>query len=233
VLIRLHLHVSIVSIVQYPHARILVFCKAPRAGKVKTRLAKSIGETAAKEVHEYLAWHCLQQVLSFAIAPVELWCAPDTDHDFFRHCHTDLGIPLRQQKGDDLGQRMQHALSETLRNHMPVVLIGTDCPVLTADYLHSAFFAASQNKTVIAPAEDGGYVLLAVNELQSKLFTDMPWGTPQVYAETMARVAGETETLTPLWDIDYVEDLRRLCIAADDMPLDTKFRAYLEELNLS
>ncbi|NOX92075.1 MAG: glycosyltransferase, partial [Gammaproteobacteria bacterium] len=212
---------------QYPHARILVFCKAPQAGKVKTRLAKSIGDTAAKEVHEYLARHCLQQLLDFSVAPVELWCAPDTDHEFFRHCHTDLGIPLKQQTGDDLGQRMQHALCETLRHHAPVVVTGTDCPALTADHFHSALSAASQNKTAIAPAEDGGYVLLAVNELQPELFIDMPWGTPQVYAETMARVTGAVETLMLLWDIDYVEDLRRLRAVADDMLLDEQFRVYL------
>ncbi len=217
---------------QYPHARILVFCKAPQAGKVKTRLAKNIGETAAKIVHEHLARHCLQQMLDFAVAPVELWCAPDTDHDFFSHCHTELGIPLKRQVGNDLGQRMQHAINETLCNHAPVVLVGTDCPALTADYLRSACLAASQNKTVIIPAEDGGYVLLGMNKLQPKLFIDMPWGTSQVYTETIARVTGEVETLMPLWDIDYIADLRRLH-ATDDIPLDEQFQEYLKTLKLS
>ncbi len=216
---------------QYPHARILVFCKAPQAGKVKTRLAKDIGETAAKKVHEYLARHCLQQILSFAVAPVELWCAPDTDHDFFNYCHTELGIPLKQQIGNDLGQRMQHAINETLCNHAPVVVIGTDCPALTIDHLQSACSTASQNKTVIVPAEDGGYVLLGMNKSQPALFVDMPWGTSQVYTETMARVTGEVETLMPLWDIDYIADLRRLH-GTDDVPLDGQFRTYLETLDL-
>jgi len=219
--------------VQYPHARILVFCKAPQVGNVKTRLAKSIGETEAKEVHEYLARHCLQQMLDFSVAPVELWCAPDTDHDFFRRCHKDLGVPLKQQTGDDLGQRLQHAVRETLQHHALVVLVGTDCMALTADYLRSALSAASQNKTVVIPAEDGGYVLLAMSELQEKLFIDMPWGTSRVYAETMARVTGEVETLMPLWDIDYVADLRRLQAATDDIVLDEQFRAYLKKLDLS
>ncbi len=217
---------------EYPQARILVFCKAPQAGKVKTRLAKNIGKTAAKIVHEHLALHCLHQMLDFAVAPVELWCAPDTDHDFFSYCHTELGIPLKQQVGNDLGQRMQHAINETLRNHAPVVLIGTDCPVLTADYLQSACSAASQNKTVIVPAEDGGYVLLGMNKLQPELFVDMPWGTSQVYAKTMARVTGEVETLMPLWDIDYITDLRRLYATAD-IPLGEQFQTYLKTLTLS
>jgi len=219
--------------VQYPHARILVFCKAPQAGKVKTRLAKSIGKTAAKKVHEYLAWHCLQQVLSFSVAPVELWCAPDVHHDFFYQCHTRLDIPLKQQAGDDLGQRMQHAVCETLRHHQPVVVIGTDCPALTADCLSLALSVASQQKTAIIPAEDGGYVLLAVNELQPELFIDMPWGTSAVYAETMARITGDVEALMPLWDIDYVEDLKRLHAAVNDIALDEPFREYLDKLNFS
>lgn len=213
---------------QYSQSRILVFCKAPQVGKVKTRLAQDIGELAATRVHEYLARHCLQQIADFAIAPIELWCAPDREHDFFRACSSEMNIPLKQQVGDDLGQRMQHALSETLNQYPSAVLIGTDCPVITADYLRSAFVALSQQKTVIGPAEDGGYVLLGTYVEQPQLFSDMPWGTSQVYAKTVARVAGELESLPTLWDVDYLADLRRLQSCAVNARLDMQFQRYLE-----
>jgi len=218
---------------RYPHARLLVFCKAPQAGKVKTRLASHIGDSAATEIHQFLAQRFLSQLLDFDVAPLELWCAPDSDHQFFQRCRKDLGIPLRKQAGSDLGQRMKNAMAETLSHQSPVVIVGTDCPVFTADYLQSAFAAASQNKTVIGPAEDGGYVLLGMNALQPKIFTEMPWGTSQVYAETMARLTGEVEVLPSLWDVDYVADLRRLRAAEKHVQLDKKFRAYLQGLDLS
>jgi rSAM/selenodomain-associated transferase 1 len=218
---------------QYPRAKILVFCKAPQAGKVKTRLAKDIGEQAAVSVHKYLAQRCLQQLVASSIAPVELWCSPNTDDAFFVDCQADFGVSLKQQIGNDLGQRMRHAVHETLHCHAPVIVLGTDCPALTADYLRSALFAASQYKTVIGPAEDGGYVLLGVNELQEKLFENMPWGTPKVYDETLSRLTGKREILAPLWDVDYVADLQRLQIAANDLRLGDQFQAYLKTLKLS
>ena len=223
---------KVIRSVEYPQARILVFCKAPQAGKVKTRLARDIGESAAAQVHEHLAWHCLQNLIDYAIAPVELWCAPDTEHEFFRQCQEELKIPLKQQVGDDLGQRMQHAFAETLEHHSSAVLIGTDCPMITADYLRAAFVAIGQNKTAIGPAEDGGYVLLGASTVQPRLFLDMPWGMPQVYAETMARIAGDIEILKPLWDVDYVADLRRLNVISDSAGLDAKFQIYLESLDV-
>lgn len=216
----------------YPQSRILVFCKAPQAGKVKTRLARDIGELAAARVHEYLARHCLQQIVDFAIAPVELWCTPDTKHEFFRTCASEMNIQLKQQVGDDLGQRMQHALSAALNQHSSAVLVGTDCPVISADYLRSAFTAIDQQKTVIGPAEDGGYVLFGTNTVQPCLFSDMPWGTSQVYTQTLARITGEVESLMPLWDIDYLADLRRLHSLAKSIQLEARFRRYLESLDV-
>ncbi len=215
---------------QYPLARIIVFCKAPHPGKVKTRLARDIGELAATKVHEHLARHCLQQLSDFAIAPIELWCSPNTKHDFFRTCRTEYNIVLKRQVGNDLGQRMQHALSETLDQCSSAVLIGTDCPVISAEYLSLAFAAIDQNKTVIGPAEDGGYVLLGANTVQTQLFSDIPWGTSEVYAKTMGRITGEIERLPPLWDVDYVADLRRLRSTVKATDLNTQFTAYLDTL---
>ncbi len=218
---------------RYPNARIIVFCKAPEPGKVKTRLAKNIGEQAAARVHEYLARHCLAQLLSAGIAPLELYCAPDTRHDFFLWCHTELGIPLHQQVGADLGARMQHALRETLKSHSRVVLVGTDCPLLTADYVGMAMSGLEQADTVIGPAEDGGYVLLGLQSEQPVIFSDMPWGSSQVYDKTVARLSGKVMALEARWDVDYVEDLRRLRDVSDDIRLASGFRDYLQSLDLS
>jgi uncharacterized protein len=218
---------------QFPNGKILVFCKAPEAGKVKTRLAKDIGDPLAVALHKHLTIFCLQQLRTFDIAPIELWCAPGTEDDFFLQCHSSFGIPLKQQVGHDLGQRMQHALSENLSHHSPVVLVGTDCPVFTAEYFQLAFLAASQNKTAIGPAEDGGYVLLGTQNVQADIFTDMPWGSDLVCAKTLARLTGEVEVLNTLWDVDYLADLKRLCALADSLSIDAAFQTFLKTIVLT
>ena len=218
---------------KYPNGRILVFCKAPQAGKVKTRLAKTIGEYAATSVHEYLSQHCLKRFVQFNIAPVELWCAPNTDHDFFQQCHDTLGVTLKEQVGDDLGERMSYALNKALQHHFPVILVGTDCPGITSNYLLSAFSEVMQNKTVIGPAEDGGYVLLGTKRIQHDIFLDMPWGSSRVCRETILRLTGEVKELPLLWDVDHVGDLRRLRDSADQLQLAPEFTDYLQKLELS
>jgi uncharacterized protein len=215
--------------VQFPNGKILVFCKAPEDGKVKTRLAKDIGDQAAVALHKHLTLFCLQQLRTFDVAPIELWCAPNTEHEFFLECGSRFDISLKQQVGHDLGQRMQHALTKSLEHHSPVVLVGTDCPLFSAEYFYSAFIAASQNKTVIGPAEDGGYVLLGTQKVQADIFTDMPWGSDQVYPQTMVRLTGEVELLSRLWDIDYLSDLKRLCALADRLMIDAGFRDFLQD----
>lgn len=215
---------------QFPHSRILVFCKAPQAGKVKTRLADSIGDVAAAKIHEYLAWQCLQQVTDFSLASVELWCSPSTEDDFFRECQEAFSISLKLQQGEGLGQRMQHAINKTLADGYNPIVIGTDCPAFTQEYLQKALLAVNAGKVVIGPAEDGGYVLLGAHKPQSDIFSDMPWGTAEVFNKTMSRLDGEVEVLPLLWDVDYVDDLRRLRDTDGCIPVSEKLTEYLQSL---
>lgn len=216
----------------YPDDRIMVFCKAPEPGKVKTRLAKSIGVEAAATVHEYLAWHCLKKIVDAHVAPVELWCAPDIEHDFFQRCATKFGVALRQQEGKCLGQRMQHAFSSALPQQRCSIVVGTDCPALNPDDLVAAFSELQHNDVVVGPAEDGGYVLLGMNRLQVQIFTDMPWGTSQVLAETLSRLKGDVKKMSTLWDVDHQEDLIRLRLLANELHLEQSFSDYLENIEL-
>ncbi|MDT8383103.1 MAG: TIGR04282 family arsenosugar biosynthesis glycosyltransferase [Gammaproteobacteria bacterium] len=214
----------------YPDGRIMVFCKAPEPGRVKTRLAASIGDAAAATVHEYLAWHCLNRLARAAIAPVELWCTPDVGHDFFRRCAAEYGLVLKQQTGECLGQRMEQAFSNALSQSRNAVVVGTDCPTLDTAYIRAAFAALEQQDAVLGPAEDGGYVLLGLRKPQPPLFADMPWGTSKVLAKTRSRLTGKVKELSTLWDIDDVDDLRRLRDSADELALERGFSEYLVKL---
>ena len=121
--------------------RILVFAKAPIEGQVKTRLYPHLSPRACADLQRNLSLHTLQSVCTSRLAPVELWCTPNTSHPFLHDCAERFGIPQRLQQGFDLGERMQRALSQSLRNYKQVLIIGTDCPAIDRAYLSTAFDA--------------------------------------------------------------------------------------------
>jgi rSAM/selenodomain-associated transferase 1 len=144
---------------------------------------------------------------------VTLWCAPDVTHRGFR----DLGVALKPQPAGDLGARMLAAFEAR-----PTLVIGTDCPALTAAHLNDAAAALETHDVVLIPAEDGGYVLIGARATHPSLFTDMRWSVPSVLSETRTRIAARGLTsfeLPPLWDVDTEDDLARMERAFPELAL--------------
>ena len=196
-----------------PETRIALFAKAPVAGEVKTRLIPVLGPEGAARLHETLVRHALAVAVSAGVGPVELWCAPDARHPFFALCATQFGVRLREQRGDDLGSRMAEAFRAALGDNAALVVIGSDCPALTARQLHAAAQALATHPAVFSPAEDGGYVLVGLSRPDPGIFSGIAWGGTGVMAQTRARLksAGIRWTeLETLWDIDRPEDYARL-----------------------
>jgi rSAM/selenodomain-associated transferase 1 len=194
--------------------RIVVFAKAPEPGKVKTRLIPALGEAGAAALHRRLVMHSLRAAQEADLGPVELWCAPDTRHAFFAECERDFGVSLHSQCEGDLGARMRRAIETILERAKRAILVGSDIPALSAQYLRDAERALSGARdVVIGPAEDGGYVLIGLERSDPELFRDIPWGEPEVLAETRGRIAAlrwRCFELPALWDVDRPEDLKRL-----------------------
>jgi hypothetical protein len=175
--------------------KIIVFARAPRAGRVKTRLIPLLGEQGAARLHARLLRRALTTALEADLGPVELWT-------------------MRRQRGADLGARMYHAFARSLRRAERVVLIGSDCPVLRGrDLRKAARWLAGGADAVFAPAEDGGYALVALRRVSPRLFRGVEWGGAQVMAQTRARLAAlgwRWRELPLVWDVDRPEDYRRL-----------------------
>ncbi len=186
-----------------------IFAKAPIVGKVKTRLKDAIDEQAATDLHKRLVKYCLQKFSR--IFTVQLWCYPNELHPFFITCKSEFNISLHNQQGKNLGERMAYALASTAPK--PTILIGTDCPTLTVNTLQNSFIALQQNQVVLGPAEDGGYVLIGMQQKIPELFTDIPWGTSLVLETTRSRLStlqlNWYETSIQ-WDVDRPQDLARL-----------------------
>ena len=208
---------------EFPNARVIVFAKAPEPGRAKTRLIPALGPEGAAALHERLVEHTLQWTTASALTTVELHCAPSVDHPFFTRCAERHGVKLRDQLGTDLGERMAGSLEHALGEVERALLIGTDCPWLSADDLRRAFQALERSDAVVGPAEDGGYVLIGLNRPAPELFRAVPWGSSEVLAATRERAAAHglrLDELSPLPDLDRPEDLARFRAAFPDLASD-------------
>ena len=193
--------------------RIAVFAKAPIPGEVKTRLVPLLGADGAAQLHAGLTRRALATAVEARVGAVELWCAPDERHPFFARCAAQFGATLHRQEGADLGERMLCAFERSAAASHALLLIGSDCPALTPADLQSAALALETYAAVIAPAEDGGYVLVGLARPEPSIFRGVTWGAPAVMAQTRTRLesAGvRWATLPTLWDVDRPEDYARL-----------------------
>ena len=199
---------------KYPDSRIVILCKAPIAGNVKTRLVPPLTNEEAMRFHTELATRVISMVQASGLAPVRLWGAPDLDHPFFEKIvDTDI-TELAVQEGVDLGERMDAAISSSLAEPSvrSAILIGTDCVNLDEAYLEKALDVLVHSDACLGPAEDGGYGLIGLKNPEPRVFAGMEWGTDSVCAETARAMNDCFETwqlLTLLWDVDRPEDLER------------------------
>ena len=197
---------------KYPDTKILVFCKTPVAGQVKTRLMPDLSAEQAADVHMALTRHTLTMLFDAHLSPTELWSHPDIHHQFCTDCVYDYEVSLHPQQGNDLGERMNHAIGTTLQQTSKVLLLGSDCPSLTAKDIEFAINALQDNDVVIAPAEDGGYVLIGMSKPHPELFLNMVWGTNDVLDVTRQRIKqAELTTIETKqqWDVDTFDDFQR------------------------
>jgi rSAM/selenodomain-associated transferase 1 len=191
-----------------PALRILVFARAPVAGQAKTRLAPRLGEWGAARLQARLTLHALRTALASGCGPVELHVT--ARHRLLLRYARSLGIAVRVQRGRHLGERMHFAL----RRARAAILIGTDCPELRPkDLRRAARLLQAGNDVVLAPAEDGGYVLIAARRVSGRLFEGIEWGSARVYASTVARLAEldlRWRALRRMRDLDRPQDLCEL-----------------------
>ena len=196
---------------------IVIFAKAPQPGSVKTRLIPSLGAEGAASLARLLLAHALQQALAADVGKVELCMSPaPIDPDWY-----GVAIPSAVQRtaqGEgDLGARMAFAArrvtQDTESADRSVLLIGTDCPALTASGLKQAAQRLEHHDAVLLPAHDGGYVLLGLKSPCPELFDHMPWSTSVVATETFRRMAALNLRVWQgpmLHDIDEPTDLQHV-----------------------
>ncbi len=197
------------------HTRIVIVAKAPLPGQVKTRLIPALGADGAASLAAQMLRATVAEALEAARRnpglSVELAAAPDLGHPFWRDYSVARSELMLVEQGEgDLGQRLWRAAERNVAGGQSVILIGTDCPAINADLLQQAAEALAAAPAVMAPTADGGYALLGLTRVDESLFTDMPWSTDVVAAETLARLQRldwPVQSLAQLRDIDEPADL--------------------------
>jgi rSAM/selenodomain-associated transferase 1 len=192
---------------------LLIFAREPVLGRVKTRLAADIGPAAALATYRELLALTAATVAAAQI-PATVWLAeaPTPPADPTQPRPEWPALPWRvQPPADSLGERMRHAFVEAFAaGAARVLIIGTDCPGLTADLLLRALDQLVTHDVVVGPAADGGYYLLGMSELQANLFANKQWSTATVLADTLAdaaRLGLRVAQLPTLADVDSARDL--------------------------
>lgn len=187
---------------------LIIFMKNPVLGKVKTRLARTIGEEKALDVYQFLLQHTLRITLPLLYDKIVYYSAFIPHEDDWRASGYRQGL----QYGNDLGRRMFHAFQYEFKNkYESVGIIGSDCGELTTEIVVEGFDKLKQSEVVIGPATDGGYYFLGMRQLYKNIFNQKEWGSSTVLADTVTELAKANiscSLLQELHDVDTKEDLR-------------------------
>ncbi|MCO4821768.1 MAG: TIGR04282 family arsenosugar biosynthesis glycosyltransferase [Flavobacteriaceae bacterium] len=184
---------------------VIVFVKNIKLGKVKTRLAKTVGNEAA-----FTVYSALVDITERATSQL------NTDKRiYFSDAIVDSKWPLEYknvQQGKDLGERMKNAIAQGFADgYQNIILIGSDLPTISNDIITHGFDSLKDNEVVFGPAQDGGYYLIGLTKMQHCIFENKPWSTNKLLDLTLEELKsknikfGLIETLN---DIDTFEDLQ-------------------------
>jgi rSAM/selenodomain-associated transferase 1 len=189
---------------------LIQFAREPVPGQVKTRMFPHLSADQACELHCDLVQWTAQQLLASGLGPVQLAVAGDPGQPLFTRSLNRGVSELVEQRGEDLGERMFHALAEALESFRRVILVGSDCPSIDGAYLAAAVESLQRVPVVLGPALDGGYVLIGATRVDRQLFAGITWGSEQVMSQTRERLEQlrwDYEELASLADVDRPADL--------------------------
>lgn len=196
----------------------MIFTRNPEAGKVKSRLAKDVGDQAALEIYKFLLQHTAFVTKDLPVDRQVFYSEKIEEDDLW-----DRAIFSKKlQQGEGLGTKMLQAFQQGFqRGYRNIIIIGSDLYDLSSKDIENAFRKLEEQDFVLGPAEDGGYYLLGMNKLKPEIFKNKTWGTPTVLNDTLHDLKGEkVALLEERNDVDYYEDIQ-------DEPV---FQQFLEHM---
>ena len=191
---------------------VIIFMRAPLQGKVKTRLAKTIGDAKAAEFYRLCAQNTIAEIGQLHSTVDKYIFLAESTTGYRVDNLVDSGFKVAVQEGQSLGQRLFNAFKRVFENGAKrVVIVASDVPDLSAIIIKEAIRGLDDSDVVIGPCYDGGYYLIGIKELHQELFQGISWGTEQVCQQTLVAADERglaVRQLPMLIDIDTEEDLR-------------------------
>ncbi len=189
---------------------LIIFAKNPELGKVKTRLAKTIGDKQALMIYLKLLEHTHAIADKVFADKAVFYSEKVQDFDILDY----YKFPKFLQKGDTLGERMDRAVGQAFGQfYEKVIVIGSDCYELTSEIIEDAIEALDNHNVVLGPANDGGYYLIGMDRHYAHLFKNKTWSTSDVLLDTildLKQLKLSYHLLPTLTDVDKEEDLGEL-----------------------
>ncbi len=192
---------------------IIVFTRFPVEGKVKTRLAKNMGNKFAVSFYRVCAEHTFKELLKVKETGSEifLFCSEGNEiEQVMKWAGNDFNY--YSQQGNDLGLKMQNAFETVFKKgYKKAIIIGTDAPDVSMNIVQSAISVLNNYSVVIGPANDGGYFLLGFKSKLIDLFSGIEWSTDSVFNSTIEKLNNSKThyfVVDELTDIDTLEDLQ-------------------------
>lgn len=188
-----------------PKQLLIVFVKNLVIGKVKTRLAKTIGDEEALNVYKKLI-DITQKATQNIKADKHIYFSDNIDKNLWKN---DLKFI---QTGNNLGDKMANAFKAGFKmGYQHIILIGSDLPNMSASIINQGFSQLNKHSFVFGPATDGGYYLVGMTNFSPKIFKNKPWSQPQLLNDTLKDITSYF-LLQPYNDIDTFEDLKESSI---------------------
>ena len=207
-----------------------LFAKFWQPGRVKTRLAATLGNESACELYQIFLFHLLESVASVTDQTTVVFSPANQEADFRAAISPDWSFEAQSE--GDLGDRMRNFFRKRLPSSTPangtvadedlagqpvtkVIAIGADCPQLPASEIQNAFDLLDHNDVVIGPSTDGGYYLLGMQGSLAEVFDGIDWSTPAVLPQTIERLNQQSKTYALLperTDVDDEDDLQQMLL---------------------
>lgn len=186
---------------------LLIFTRNPELGKVKTRLAKTVGDQTALNIYHFLLERTQEITHPVKASKFVFYSETIRQNDLWNTSEHSKELQI----GEHLGIRMKNAFANAFaKGYEKVIIIGSDMYDMTSGHIEEAFKNLENNEVVIGPAEDGGYYLLGLRQLIPEIFEDKDWGTSSVLKETLAQLNNyDIHKLEELNDVDVFEDIEK------------------------
>ena len=185
---------------------LIVFVKNMKLGKVKTRLAKSMGDEAALQVYKRLV-QLTENATKEVVAEKYIYFS---DVVIEEKWEKDAKFV---QEGADLGEKMKNAFEKGFTDgYEKIILVGSDLPDISASIIHQGFDKLTNNEVVFGPAEDGGYYLVGMTKAHYSVFQNKKWSTENLLQSTLSELKEKqirVSLLQTLNDVDTIEDLEQ------------------------